>query len=215
MSSDIVLLAQELLDEQEWELARHLESLLTNNEMDASSLIEEIVPIYTTTCGTRTLEPDPIYRPFMYLVDYADNRRFSNNTRIFILNACWHLEGCLKYLATPPPKFRSTSGPFGELLVELKNAEVLPLKLFGELMKFNKTVYVPAHHPSVLFTPNSEIGRPTFSVLEAALSFFMMRKLSIPLFDLLKDRGVRLNCWKDFDKKWSTWGRKIRGPQIE
>lgn len=79
-------MAHDLLNEEELVLAKHLEVLLSDNIYDAASLVEDIVPIFHE--GNRTLQPDPIYRPLMYLVNYADHLRFKDLTRIYIENAC-------------------------------------------------------------------------------------------------------------------------------
>lgn len=206
MTETIASLASELLDAQEWKLATRLEVLLGDNRYDAASLVEEIIPIYYE--GNRTLDPDPIYRPFYYLHTYPDHLRFPELTRIFIENACWHLEGCLQWLTPSPPKYRGPTGPFGALLIGLYKAGVVPKGLAEDLMRFNKAVYVPAHHPSVLYMSRSSLDKSTFSVLEAAMVFVMMRKLSSQLFALLSQRGVRLPYgWKEFDDSWLAWNR--------
>jgi len=202
-----------MLDERELHLASHLSELLSNGKWDGASLVEDIVPVYSDESRKQTLEPDPIYRAFMYLHDYADSIDFAKNTRIFILNACWHIEGCLVCLTPSPPRFRGTKGPFGKLVNTLKE-EVLPLQLADQLMKFNKVVYVPAHHPSSQYVPKSLTDERTFSVHDAALAFVMMRKLSMQLFQLLESKGISLpHKWKNFRDEWLVWDRKSQQSQ--
>ena len=201
--SAIEVLAGEMLDERELQLASHLSESLSDPKCDAASLVEDIVPVYSDESGKHTLDPDPIYRPFMYLHDYPDSKDFAKNTRIFILNACWHIEGCLAWLTPSPPRFRGPKGPFGKLVDTLKQEEVIPLQLADQLMKFNKAVYVPAHHPSSLYTPKSLTDERTFSIHDAALAFVMMRKLSMQLFQLLESKGINLpHKWKNFGNEW-------------
>lgn len=201
MSSDIEILAQSRLDTRELKLAEKLSNLLADTNYDASAMVREIIPEYSI--GNSTIEPDMIYRSLMYLEGYANSRNFARDTRIFILNACWHIEGCLVFLAGPPPDSRSPNGPFGRLLYLLKENGIIPQGLANDLKVFNEAVYIPAHHPNARFTPGSPIDRPTFSILEAALVLMVMRKLSIQLFTLLLGRGVELpNQWKEFDKEW-------------
>lgn len=201
MSSDIEMLGQRYLDVRELQLAEKLSNLLADANYDAAALVSEIIPEYSI--GNSTIEPDMIYRSLMYLESYANSRNFARVTRIFILNACWHIEGCLVFLAGPPPESRSSNGPFGSLLYLLKKRGVISDRLALELKRFNDAVYIPAHHPNARFTPMSPIDRATFSILEAALTLMMMRKLSMQLFPLLLVRGVELpNKWKEFDVEW-------------
>ncbi len=204
MSSRFADLASTLLDEKERKLAVLLGHLLSQIPYDASPLVVDIMPTYYE--GNQTLEPDPVYRPLMYLDSYGTGTDFARVTRIFIENTCWHIEGCLKVLADPHPRFRSFSGPFGPLVIALRNHKVIPPELAEQLLIFNKTIYVPAHHPSALYTPRSDLYRSSFTALEAAQSFVVMRKLSIPLFKLLAGSGVHLpHDWKDFDDNWLSW----------
>lgn len=196
--NNIALLAKDILDDNEMELAMHLKSVLDDSTLDAASLILEIVPVFSDSSGTRTLEPDPIYRPLMYLEMYANGRDFRRVTRIFILNACWHIEGCLKWLMPHLSESGAVQGPFGPLVLALIKGGIVPFELGEQLMNFNKAAYVPAHHPSARYTAGSSLNESTFSVLEASLVFVMMRKSSMRLFDLMEARGVILpHGWKE------------------
>jgi hypothetical protein len=204
-------LSHKILDGRELQLASHLTKLLEDPVWDAASLIEDILPIYCEKKGESyyTLDPDPIYRPLYYLHIYADSRNFSNNTRIFLINTGAHLEGCVSWLTETRPKYRSSSLPLGKTVEYLSKNGILQASLAKNLLEFNKTINVPAKHFKVMFVPHSRLDKRTFRVLEAALGFMMMRKLSIELFALLGTSGVTLpQGWKDFDEKWLFWEKR-------
>jgi len=204
-------LADQILDEKEWQLSLFLSELLENPRCYlVGNLVKDILPKYSEKRGEHsyTLQPDPIYRPLYYLHGYAERSDFDKFSRHFIALTGAHIEGCLLWLTKTPPRFRSPSKPFGYLVVKLYNEKILPEKLSGELMGFNKLVNVPAKHFTAKFRPQSQIEERTFSCFDASLAFMMMRRLSMQLFDLLLSRGVVLpQLWKKFDNNWlsPTW----------
>jgi hypothetical protein len=206
--------AREFLNRKELELAAYLSKLLRNpNCIYAGDLVSEILPTYSEKRGESyyTLEPDPIYRPLYYLHMYADTRHFKENTRIFLINASSHLEGCLLWLTKTPPKYRSPSKSFGPLVIGLCEEGILSKELADQLLKFNKLVNVPAKHMTAFFQPHSRIDERTFTCFDASLAFMAMRKLSIELFKILQIRGICLpQGWKKFDDNWLSpiWGSK-------
>lgn len=199
--------AKEFLDERELSLANHLTELLKDNKWDSGSFILSIIPVYWEKIEQihRSIEPDPIYRPLYYVHMYGRLANFENYTRIFIINICGHLEGCLVYLTRFPPKYRRPSGPFGTLVGKLRNQKVLSDDLANKLWRFNASFNVPSKHFSARFRSRSRLDERTFSIYEAALAFVMMRKLSIQLFRLLKGRGVNISTqWPEFNEDWLT-----------
>src|SRR5437899_2254512 len=98
-----------MLDEQEWRLAQHLTTLLSDDTLDAGGLIKAILPVFSknSSVTARTLEPDSIYGPLHYIHMYSGLRQFARFTGIFLDRVCGHLEACLERL-TPqsPPKSR-------------------------------------------------------------------------------------------------------------
>jgi hypothetical protein len=206
--NDISVLAKELLDDKDIELAQRLDYLLSDNRRDAASLVEEIIPVYWK--GAETLEPDPIYRPLYYIHMECDSRHFKQNTRHFIALLGAHLEGCLLWLFSNPPRFSSFPKPFGRLVVELTKARVLPNDLAVQLGRFNRVANVPAKHFGASPRQSRRLDERRFSMMDATLSFVIMRRLSIRLFEMIRNRGVSLPTgWKNFDEKWLTWDRKI------
>ena len=142
---------------------------------------------------------------------YANSRHFKEDTRIFLINASAHLEGCLLWLTKTPPRFRGSSRPFGGLVHELLREGILSEELACQLLRFNSLFNVPAKHMTAFFQPHSRIDERTFSCLDASSGFLVMRKLSIELFKLLSTRGVFLpHGWKEFDDNWLSpkWGSK-------
>ena len=179
----------------------------------AGVLVSEILPTYCEKRGesSYTLEPDPIYRPLYYLHMYANTRHFKENTRIFLINASSHLEGCLLWLTKTPPRYRSPSKPFGRLVIGLLEEGILSKELADQLLRFNKLVNVPAKHMTAFFQPHSRIDKRTFTCSDASLVFMAMRKLSIELFKILQKRGIGLpQGWREFDDNWLSliWGSK-------
>jgi hypothetical protein len=116
-----------------------------------------------------------------------------------------HIESCLKCLAEYAPRIPLSLRyqPLGKRLIEeLEKAGVLPLGLAEQLLTFTFVINVPAKHIAAK-SVNAELDKRTFGVLDAALAFVIMRKLSIQLFDILRDNGVVLpQGWKDFDENW-------------
>lgn len=206
--------AREFLDKKELELAAYLSRLLRNpNCIYAGVLVSEILPTYSEKRGesSYTLEPDPIYRPLYYLHMYANTRHFKEHTRIFLNNASSHLEGCLLWLTKTPPRYRSSSKPFGPLIIGLLEEGILSKELADQLLRFNRLVNVPAKHMTAFFQPHSRIDERTFSCFDASLAFMAMRKLSIELFKMLQIRGICLpQGWREFDDNWLSpiWGSK-------
>jgi hypothetical protein len=207
--------AREFLDKKELELAAYLSRLLRNpNCIYVGVLVSEILPTYSEKHDgySRTLEPDPIYRPLYYLHTFADTRNFKQFTRIFLIMASSHLEGCLLWLTKTPPKYRgSSSKPFGQLVVELLGERILSRELADQLLKFNRLFNVPAKHMAAFYRPHSRTDERTFTCFDASLAFMAMRKLSIELFKILQTRGIYLpQVWKEFDDNWlsPTWGSK-------
>jgi hypothetical protein len=142
---------------------------------------------------------------------YANSRHFKENTRIFLINACAHIEGCLLWLTKTPPRFRGSSVPFGGLVHELLKGKILSEELAKHLLRFNSLFNVPAKHMTAYFQPHSRIDERTFSCLDASFAFMIMRKLSIELFTILEKRGVCLpHGWKEFDDNWLSliWSSK-------
>lgn len=202
------------LDEKELQLARYLYKLLKDPDYFCSGeLVADILPTYSEKCGDyyRTLDPDPIYRPLYYLHMYAGCRHFEDTTRIFLINASSHLEGCLLWLTKTPPRFRGSSVPFGGLVYELHKAKILSEGLANQLLIFNSLFNVPAKHMTTYFRPHSRLDERTFSCLDASLGFLAMRKLSIELFSILQKKGINLpHYWKEFDDNWlsPSWSSK-------
>ena len=203
----IEVFGREYLNGKEFELAKYLSRILKNpNCIFSGVLISEILPTYSEKRGksSYTLDPDPIYRPLYYLHMYSDMKHFKENTRIFLINASAHLEGCLLWLTKNPPKFRGTSKkPFGNLVYELFKEGILSDELAKQLLRFNSLFNVPAKHRTAFFQPHSRLDKRTFSCFDASLAFLIMRKLSIELFKILTSKNVSLpHGWKEFDDNW-------------
>jgi hypothetical protein len=99
--------------------------------------------------------------------------------------------------------------PFGPLVLALHKQGVLSEELATRLLAFNKTVNAPSKHFNAHFLP-SALDERTFSVPEAAYAFMMMRKLSIPLFALLEEKGIEMKAdWPPFDPGWQDWSPLI------
>ncbi len=202
--SAITDLANEMLDEKELKLADHLALLLADDRFDSGSFILTTIPMYWETVGdrSRSLEPDPIYRPLYYVHGYGGTRNFEEKTRVFIDNVSAHIEGCLLYLTPSPPRFRAPTRPFGGLVAQLKESGILSDELAGDLWKFNEVANVPSKHFGA-YTPTPWLDERTFSIKEAAYAFVMMRKLAIQLFALLKTNGADLpHYWPEFKEDW-------------
>jgi hypothetical protein len=205
-------LAVDLLDEREWQLANRLALILDDDMYDASSLVEEMIPIYWERVGDRkhTLLPDNIYRPLYYIHRWSNNRNFRDNTRGYMMVISAHLEGCLIYLTScPPSKYGVSPRPFGRLVGPLKRSGILSSELADQLWKFNAAINIPSKHFDA-YIPTHWLNERTFSVFETSCALVMMRKLSMQLFAILKANGVVLPYgWPEFKDEWLSWSRMI------
>jgi hypothetical protein len=108
-------------------------------------------------------------------------------------------------------KYESPQVPFGPLVYKLWKDGRITKELAGQLLKFNEVVNVPSKHQTVQDFLGLSLEERSFSVLDAALSFVMMRKLSMQLFAILKQNGVTLpGEWKEFKEEWLSWDRRVR-----
>jgi len=208
---DIELLADDLLDQREIQLAEHLATLLDDDKIDSGSLIEDIIPIYWEKVDDRlrSLDPDAIYRPLYYIHSYGSLRYFRSRTRTYITFVSNHLEGCLINLTPSPPRYRGTHRPFGGLVNQLQTSGILSAELANQLLRFNALFNVPSKHFNA-YTPTHWLEERTFNVMETAYAFMLMRTLSIKLFVLLNANGITLpHDWPDFKNEWLSWSRKI------
>lgn len=206
-----------LLDQKEMKLAKHLALLLGNEKYDAASLIAEILPKYWKKKGNRRFTIGPVahrsvFRTLYYLHTYADKKSFQFRllTRLYISQTCQHLEGCLEWLAENTPGISKSLArrPFGPLVNGLEEAGVLPSLLATQLMAFNSAANIPAKHMKVTHL-DSDLDKRTFSLLDASLALIMMRKLSIQMFDILRNKGVAIPQWKDFKEEWLSWNKLV------
>jgi hypothetical protein len=209
----ITLLAGELLDGGELKLSLRISQVLGDPTLDAFALISDILPKYSERKEGRllSLSPRSVYRPLFYVADYAGKTHFEEHSRIFIDNACSHIEGCLLWLTRSSVKYESPQVPFGPLVYKLWKDGRITKELAGQLLKFNEVVNVPSKHQTVQDFLGLSLEERSFSVLDAALSFVMMRKLSMQLFAILKQNGVTLpGEWKEFKEEWLSWDRRVR-----
>ncbi|HTW55011.1 MAG TPA: hypothetical protein VMG36_00985, partial [Thermoplasmata archaeon] len=175
------------------------------------ALILEIIPRYwdPSEHGVETIDPDGVYRPFLYIHAYSGRPDFALITRTFIANVSAHLEGCLQQLSPEPPKTRGPTLPFGALVTSLKESGKLPAELAARLRRFNECLNVPAKHPQT-FVRTRRVDERTFSVGDAASAFMVMRELSLPLFQLMADNGVQLKyVWPDYSEAWSGYAPSV------
>jgi hypothetical protein len=201
--SAIIKLAREMLDKQELGLAEHLAALLADDKYDAGNVVAAILPRYSE--GQQTLRPDSVYRTLYYVDQYTGLRDFQGKTRTFLDMVSGHIEGCLFHLYVGALRRTNLQVPFGPMVQTLHDRGLLSDELASQLQAFNKVVNVPSKHFNAHFLP-STLDERTFTVAEAACAFVMMRKLSVPLFALLKKQGVELKGdWPPFDPKWLAW----------
>ena len=207
-------LASEALDERELQIAEHLAYLLSDDRWDAASLIESIIPVYWEHVDDydQTLDPDNVFRPLYYIHVKAtvNSEAFRKNTRSYMLFISGHIEGCLQQLMPIPRDDRKISKTFGPLVARLKKEGTLPVELAELLWKFNAAINVPSKHFGA-YIPTRRLRERTFSVIETAWAFVLMRKLSMQLFDLLQIRGRPLpKQWPVFKEEWLKWSREIQ-----
>jgi hypothetical protein len=202
---DVAQFADSILDENERMLGQHLAELLGSTEDTGASLIAQILPIYCEKRGDTAcvFEPRNVYKSLHYIDWHWKDR--PADTRYLMHMTGQHIESCLKCLAEHAPRTPSSLRyqPLGKRLIEeLEKAGALPSGLAEHLLTFSFVINVPAKHISAKRV-NAELDKRTFSVLEAALAFVIMRKLSIQLFDILRENGVVLpQGWKDFNEDW-------------
>ena len=206
-STEIELLAKKLLGEREFRLALHLAGLMERPDYRATYLIRQIIPVYHK--NRQTLEPRGVYRLLYYVDTYSTGGHKRRLVRFFIHMMCNHIEECLEALygnVIPRP----WGQPMGRLVIELNRNDVIPDELAEQLSAFNKVVFVPAKHFVNRENLPRSIDKRTFGVLDGTLTFVMMRKLSIQLFEIMRGHGIILpEGWKDFDDRWLSWNEKV------
>lgn len=208
-------LASDLLDGRDTQLAARLAIVLDDDTYDAESLVGDILPVYWQRVGdvVETLSPDNIYRPLYYVHTWSSQRNFKEITRAYMEVISSHLEGCLKNLLPLPITGRSSSGPFGTLVIQLAGSGILPAGIADDLRRFNAAVNVASKHFDA-YMPSRNLGQRTFSVSESSLAVVLMRKLSMQLFAILGSRGLSLpQGWPTFKENWLSWSEKIEGVQ--
>jgi hypothetical protein len=202
--SAIAELAHAILDERELALAKHLSVVLGDDRYNSEAVFAAILPLYWRQNGEIkvVLPPRPIFRTLYYVEKYAALRRFREKTRPFLTFLSSHLEGCLFHLSVNAGPYAKPNLTFGRLVVWLRARGSIPEELANQLQAYNKVVNVPSKHFDA-FPPPPGLNERTFSVVEAAYSFVMMRKLSMQLFPLLKTRGVIGEVeWPPFNDRW-------------
>lgn len=203
-----------MLDEKEIKLSEHLSVLFADDKYDVGSVVAAVLPKYWEQVGEnrRSLSPQPIFRSLYYVHSYADQIDFAGKTRIFLDFICGHLEGCLFSLYANVSRYAQSKLTFGKLIEVLYGMNILSDKLAGQLWAFNRTVNIPSKHLGALDMPVA-LEERTFSVLDAACAFVMMRKLSVLLFALLKEKGVLQADWPSLDERWLDWSPLIQEDQ--
>lgn len=210
--SDIEELAFDLLSKDELQLAATISML--DNAQNAGPLIEEILPIYWTKVNNvfENHQPANIYRPLYYIYKKSVEGDFKNDTRSCMDVISGHIEGCLQNLLELPTQSRTMSGAFGPAVAQLKSQNTLSPSLANSLWQFNKVINVRAKHFGI-YAPTSRLDERTFSEMETVYAVVIMRNLSIPLFTLMKAKGVLLpEEWPQFKIGWLQWKPKSEKP---
>jgi len=194
----IVELTKALLDEKEIAIADRLDSLIEKEPemLKAWALLEQVLPIFWIVEGKylHTRAPAFVYRTLYYLDHPHD---FVNNSRKMIIMMGNHLEGLLFHL------LNLHNRPLGDLSHYLSRID--QTELSSSLLKFNEVYRRAKHMSGDLFLP-MRLDQRTFSTRETVYCLFVMRNLSIKLFDLLKKAGKPLSEeWKQIDSQWLTW----------
>jgi len=136
-------------------------------------------------------------------------REFADKTRDFLADVSGFLEGCLFHLLhSDAGPYGDTNLPFGRLVEALRNEGAFPEGFAEQLWAFNHAVNISSKHFDSFPMPEP-LDEHTFSVGDAAYAFVMMRKLAIPLFELLRKKGVIAAEWPPLDEKWLTWSPLI------
>jgi len=196
--TQIIELTKALLDEKEIAVADRLDFLIEKElEMrKAWALLEQVLPIFWIVEGEylHTRAPVFVYRTLYYLNHPLD---FVNNSRGMIIMMGNHLEGLLVHLLDLHNR------PLGDLSYYLSKID--QAELSSSLLEFNGVYRRAKHMSGDPFLP-TRLDRRTFSTREAVYCLFVMRNLSIKLFDLLKKAGKPLSEeWKQIDSQWFTW----------
>ena len=123
-----------------------------------------------------------------------------------------HIEGCLQNLARVTNPESNNVGSVGPAVAQLKSQNILSLSLANSLWQFNKVINVRAKHFGI-YAPTSRLDERTFSEMETVYAVVIMRNLSIPLFTLMKAKGVLLpEEWPQFKIGWLQWKPKSEKP---
>ena len=173
MSSDIETLAKGILNSREIAVATRFAKLMEDSGQAIEPLILDIMPVFYH--GDQTLSPRTIYRTLMYLHIDAHN----GDSRGMIFMTGQHIEGCLHRLV-------GGNKSLGAMVHECLKKGTISLALAKRLLLFDKVVNIPSKHMASIRELESRIDRRTFSYLDAAFAFMIMRKLSKALFDITK-----------------------------
>jgi hypothetical protein len=205
-ASPIEMFAHHFLDQEEVELADHLAELLDDDKYNTFLFLVPILPRYWKKKGNVTvaLPPRSIFKTLSYVHSTAGLREFAHKTRDFLADVSGFLEGCLFHLQFDVGPYAHSNLTFGQLVAALEKRGSLSKELASNLWAFNKTVNISSKHFDSFPMPEG-LDEHTFSVRDAACAFVMMRKLAIPLFELLRQKGVLDAAWPSFDKRLIYW----------
>lgn len=197
MPSEIAVLADRLLDQQELKAASGLAVVLRDDEsipdIFVESMTDRILPAYWDIKEDRpqNVDPSPIFRPLYYLHGYSNLADFGEFTREFVEMASAHLEACMHWLTPSPPEEWSGGKEFGGLIVKLRDAEVLSPSLARDLQSFDRIANGPSKD-SGSENPDRSRRDGGVGIEDAALLLMITRKLSMQLFEVLNSNGVTI-----------------------
>jgi len=193
LPTEVAKLADRLLDQKELKVASDLAKILSDDEsleiQLVGSMVDKILPAYWDIKDEREpqIDPSPIFRPLYYLHGYSNLADFGKFTGELVEMASAHLEACMQWLTLTPAEEWNGGRDFSKLITLLRDADVLPPRLAGDLQDFDRVANAPPEDSG-----SESPGRPRFSIEDAALLLIITRKLSIQLFELLNSHGVTI-----------------------
>lgn len=206
-NTPIGTLADIILGDKEEALAWHLSVVMGDDKYDALTMLAVVLPKYWEARedgkGRSPLPPRSVFRRLYYVHSTGGMRGFHRFTRDFLADVAGHLEGCLFHLyyadADPHANPNLTMGALTE---KLRATGAISQELAAQLQAYNRTVNVSSKHFESFPLPEN-LDERTFSVYDAALALVMMRKLSMQLFPLLRQKGLIGDVdWPPFDDRW-------------
>jgi hypothetical protein len=131
-----------------------------------------------------------LYRAiYKYLLNRSDLVNISSK---FVFDLASHLEGCLVCLTRATHTATPKRPKFGDRVKALRNSSIIGTDLAEQLFAFNKVALIPIKHAEEAIRQGvQDPDEPSYAPIDMCLALMCTRILSIQLFQLLSEHGVK------------------------